>query len=114
MRLLELAPSEAAGSLQMLSGAKAILFCVRSNIEVLTLADRRRRTVLQNATFAHYLPGGFFVYLTGGSMLAVPLDLKTLKTLGSPAPWRRTWSGLPPELQMRPGKSRLWRSRHSG
>jgi len=47
MRLLELAPSEAAGSLQMLSGAKAILFCVRSNIEVLTLADRRRRTVLQ-------------------------------------------------------------------
>ena len=82
---------------QILPGGKAILFSVnrgqgasRNTIEVLTLADRRRKVVAHGGTSPRYLPtssrSGHLIYVIRATMFAVPFDLTKLEARGTPVP----------------------------
>ncbi|MBY0507479.1 MAG: protein kinase [Bryobacteraceae bacterium] len=97
------APGEAAHrSPQILPGGKAVLFTsftgtaldmanpANGNIEVVSLADQRRTTLVHGGTFGRYLPAsdetGYLVYLNGGTLFAVPFDPGKLEVHGTPTP----------------------------
>jgi eukaryotic-like serine/threonine-protein kinase len=79
---------------QILPGGKAVLFTVSANaagfdaanIEVVSLADHRRKTLVRGGTFGRYLPSGHLVYVNRGALFAVPLDVDRLEVHGTPAP----------------------------
>jgi serine/threonine-protein kinase len=84
---------------QMLPGGKAILFAAfpagtgdvdKSTIEVLTLADRRRKIVVRGGQSPRYLAtsngAGHLVYVNHATLFAVPFDLATLETRGTAVP----------------------------
>jgi len=91
----ELAPGELAHRWpQILPGGKAILFTVntapnqwdQANIDVLSLSDHRRRTLVRGGTYGRYLPSGHLVYINRGTLFAVPFDVDSLAVRGTPAP----------------------------
>jgi serine/threonine-protein kinase len=88
----ELAAGETRQSFpQVLPGGKAVLFTsfastVQTTIQVMSLGDRRRKTVHRGGTFARYLPSGHLVYLDQGTLFAVPFDLSRLEVSGTPVP----------------------------
>ena len=93
--LTELAAGEATHRWpQVLPGGKAVLFTVRNavsgfdsaSIEVLTLKDRRRKTLLRGGSFGRYVASGHLVYLKNGTLFAVPFDLNDLTVRGTPVP----------------------------
>ena len=57
-----------------------------ANIEVMSLADHRRKTLVRGGTFGRYLPSGHLVYVNSGTLFAVPFDLDRLEVRGTPAP----------------------------
>ncbi len=68
---------------EVLPGAKAVLFTANAtlaafdsaNIEVMSLGDRRWKTLVRGGTFGHYLLSGHLVYVNRGTLFAVPFDL---------------------------------------
>jgi serine/threonine-protein kinase len=70
---------------EFLPGGRAVLFTVTSvsrsadaaQIAVLDLQTGRQRIVLQGGSHAHYVPGGYLVYATAGTLRAVRFDRKT-------------------------------------
>ena len=84
---------------QILPGGKAVLFTSsapgdltnfnQANIEVMSLKDRRRKTLL-GGTFGRYLAtsdgGGHLVYINNGTLFAVAFDLNALEVRGTPVP----------------------------
>jgi Tol biopolymer transport system component len=79
---------------QVLPGGKAVLFTASptagafdgANIEVMSLADHRRKTLVRGGTFARYLPSGHLIYVNRGTLFAVPFDVDRLEVHGTPAP----------------------------
>src|SRR5262249_10551010 len=82
---------------QYLPGGKAVLFMycgtlasAKASVEVVTLADGRRKTIVPGASSARYLPtykgSGHLVYSKKSTLFAVPFDLNSLETRGSPVP----------------------------
>ncbi len=83
---------------QILPGGKAVLFTSRTstaafdgaNIEVITLADHRRKTLHRGGTFGRYLHAsngnGYLVYINKGTLFAVPFDPERLEVRGTPSP----------------------------
>ena len=79
---------------QILPGGKAVLFTTSTsgtgfdgaNIEVISLADHRRNTLVRGGTFGRYLPSGHLIYLNRGTLFAVPFDLDRLEVRGTPSP----------------------------
>jgi serine/threonine protein kinase/Tol biopolymer transport system component len=83
---------------QVLPGAKAILFTAENatagfddaKIDVVTLADHRRKNLLRGGTYGRYIPApggrGYLTYVSRGTLFAVPFDLEKLETSGSPMP----------------------------
>ena len=78
---------------QILPGNQAVLFTVglgsdpdRNSLNVVTLADHRRKTVARGASFGRYLASGHLVYVNRGTLFAVPFDLGRLETRGTPVP----------------------------
>ena len=79
---------------QILPGGKAVLFAAytaaevvdEAHIDVVSLADRRRKVLVQGATSPLYLASGHLVYFKGGTLFAVPFDLKRLETRGTAVP----------------------------
>jgi Tol biopolymer transport system component/predicted Ser/Thr protein kinase len=83
---------------QILPGGKAVLFTSSpsatgfdgANVEVMTLADHRRKTLQQGGTFGRYLPAsqgtGHLVYINKGTLFAVPFDPEKLEARGTPSP----------------------------
>jgi Tol biopolymer transport system component/predicted Ser/Thr protein kinase len=83
---------------QVMPGGKAILFTAENatvgfdeaRIEVVTLSDHHRKTLLRGGTYGRYLaaPGGkgYLTYVSRGTLFAVPFDLEKLETYGSPVP----------------------------
>ncbi len=79
---------------QILPGGKAVLFTASqsptafdaANIEVMSLADHRRKTLVRGGTFGRYLPSGHLVYVNQGTLFAVPFDVDRLEVHGTPAP----------------------------
>jgi predicted Ser/Thr protein kinase len=93
-RLTELAKGE-LGHLypQILPGGKAALFVVyesldveHASIEVISLADRRRKVLVRGGTAPRYLPTGHLVYSNKGTLFAVPFDPVRLETHGTAVP----------------------------
>jgi len=78
---------------QVLPGGKAVLFTASStggydgaNIDVMSLADHRRKTLLRGGTFGRYLPSGHLIYLNRGTLFAVLFDMDRLEVRGTPSP----------------------------
>jgi Tol biopolymer transport system component len=80
---------------QVLPGGMAVLFTSSTNInnfeggadiDVYSMASRRRRTLQRGAFYARYLPSGHVVYMHENTLFAVPFDLKRLEVTGQPAP----------------------------
>jgi serine/threonine-protein kinase len=82
---------------QTLPGAKAISFVAystlspdKARIDVITLADGHRKTVVPVGTSARYLPtasrSGHLVYTNKGTLFAIPFDLDRLETRGTAVP----------------------------
>jgi serine/threonine-protein kinase len=79
---------------QTLPGVKAVLFTTNTtavgfdgaNIEVMSLGDHRRKTLVRGGTFGRYLPSGYLIYVNRGTLFAVPFDLDRLEVHGTPAP----------------------------
>jgi Tol biopolymer transport system component len=78
---------------QILPGGKAVLFTASqagaydaANIELMSLADHSRKTLVRGGTFGRYLPSGHLVYLNRGTLFAVPFDVDRLEVHGTPAP----------------------------
>jgi len=80
---------------QMLPGGTGVLFTAHTslvggfdgaNIEVMSLADHRTKTLQRGGTFGRYLPSGHLIYVNRGTLFAVPFDLGRLEVRGTPAP----------------------------
>ena len=80
---------------QVLPGQQVVLFTSVSGlggiersprINALSLSTRQRRTVLDDAYFAQYLPSGHLVYMHDGVLFGVPFDADRLEVRGTPAP----------------------------
>ena len=79
---------------QLLPGGKAVLFTTSmavggwdgANIEVMNLADQRRKTLQRGGMYGRYLPSGHLSYINNGTLFAVPFDLDTLAVRGTPSP----------------------------
>ena len=79
---------------QILPGGKAVLFTASTaatglytaNIEVMSLADHRRKTIQRGGTFGRYLPSGHLIYVNRGTLFAVPFDVDRLEVHGTPSP----------------------------
>ncbi len=84
---------------QILPGGKAVLFTStptvnvwdQANIDVVSLVDRRRKTLQPGGTYGRYLPSsqgpsGHLIYVTQGTLFAVPFDLEALAVRGTPSP----------------------------
>jgi len=79
---------------QILPGGKAVLFTAyvtpggadNATVEVLALGDRHRKILVRGATSARYLPSGHLVYVSKGSLFAIPFDLGSLEAHGTPTP----------------------------
>jgi len=81
--LTELAPGEIAHRWpQILPGGKAVLFSAYhsmtgldgATIEVQSLRNGRRKTLVRGGTFGRYLASGHLVYINQGTLFAVPFD----------------------------------------
>jgi serine/threonine-protein kinase len=92
-RLTELAPGESVHRWpQILPVGKAVLFTAYpsmtgvegATIEVLSLRDRRRRTILRGGTWGRYLASGHLVFIDKGTLFAVPFDPDRLEVRGTP------------------------------
>jgi len=83
------------GYAQVLPGGKAALFAAfraglnidETSIEVITMADRRRRTLVRGGNSPHYVAGssgsGYLLYSHLGTLFAIPFDLGRLETRGA-------------------------------
>jgi len=83
---------------QILPGSKVVLFTVQnanagvddSSIEIVTLADHRRKTLYHGGTFGRYLGAsggkGYLTYVNRGTLFAVVFDAVKLETSGTPVP----------------------------
>ena len=90
--LLELAKGEMFHmNPRMLPGDQSLLFTTANNpptqsnltIDVVSLTDRQRKTLIRGAGYARYLPSGHLIYSNQGTMFAVPFDLEALETRGT-------------------------------
>jgi len=76
---------------QILPGSRAVLFLAvplsydgdQSRIEVVSLADHRRKILVQGGTSPHYLMSGHLVYASKGTLFAIPFDLGKLEIRGT-------------------------------
>ena len=94
-RLTELAPGEIAHRWpQVLPGSRAVLFSAYTSmtgldgatIEVQSLRDGQRKTLVRGGTWGRYLPSGHLVYISNGKLFAVPFDPDRWDVHGTPTP----------------------------
>jgi serine/threonine-protein kinase len=80
---------------QILPGGKAVLFTSHTqnvggfdeaSIEVMSLGDRRKKTLLRGGMYGRYVPSGHLLYVQRGTLFAAPFDLGALELRGTPAP----------------------------
>ena len=89
---------------QILPRGKAVLFTAhtatngfdRANIEVMSLADQSRKTLVRGGTYSRYLPSGHLVYVNRGTLFAVAVRR------GSAGSSRDACSGTRPNQLQRP------------
>jgi serine/threonine-protein kinase len=77
---------------QVLEGSKAVIFSAYNSmsgldgasIEVISMETRQRKTLVRGATWGRYLPSGHLVYISKGTLFAVPFDERRLEVKGTP------------------------------
>ncbi|MGI8423531.1 MAG: protein kinase domain-containing protein, partial [Chloroflexota bacterium] len=77
---------------EMLPGGRAVLFTITAltggldaaQVAVLDLQTGTRRVLVRGGSHAHYVRSGHLVYATAGTLWAVPFDLASLETRGTP------------------------------
>jgi serine/threonine-protein kinase len=91
--LTELAPGEIVHRWpQILPGGKAVLFTAYpsltgvegATVEVLSLRDRRRKTLVRGGTWGRYLASGHLIFIDKGNLFAIPFDPDRLELRGAP------------------------------
>src|SRR5262249_1458779 len=94
-QLVRLEQDEAAAEPHILPGGEAVLFTQtkgpdrdweKANIVVQSLTTNERKTLIEGAAAAGYLPSGHLMYAVGGTAWAVPFDLKQMKVAGVAVP----------------------------
>jgi serine/threonine-protein kinase len=94
-RLTQLTPGEIIHRWpQVLPGARAVIFSAYSSltgldgatIQVVSLRDGHRKTLVRGGTWGRYLTSGHLVYIDKGTLFAQPFDLDRLELHGSPTP----------------------------
>jgi serine/threonine-protein kinase len=78
----------------LLPGRKAALIATvntpptieTTNIDIVSLEDGRRKTLVRGGTSPRYLPSGHLLYAGRAGMFAVPFDLATWETRGAAVP----------------------------
>ncbi|MFC1794017.1 protein kinase [Planctomycetota bacterium] len=96
---------------QVLPGGNTILYSHvfigeanlrRSNIEAFFLETGKRKTVLDNASYATYVRSDHLIFLRDGVLMAVPFDIERLKIAGSSVPLidevGLDWRGRTPQI----------------
>ncbi len=76
----------------VLPGGKAVLFVPIASpsnpdtvtIDVVTIADHRRKTLVRGGTSPHYLSSGHLLYTNRSTLFAIPFDAEKLETHGAP------------------------------
>jgi serine/threonine-protein kinase len=58
----------------------------QSHIDAIRPSSGERKTVLEGASIARYVPTGHLIFGREGFLFAVPFDIKRLETTGSPVP----------------------------
>jgi Tol biopolymer transport system component len=79
---------------ELLPGGRAVLFTITAltggfdaaQVAVLDLQTGTQKILLRGGSDAHYVPSGHLVYAAAGTLRAIPFDLATLETRGTPAP----------------------------
>jgi serine/threonine-protein kinase len=95
--LVSVKAGELAHGPQMLPGGDAVLFTLASgdgNLEqwdngrvvVQSLKSGERKTLIERGSDARYVPTGHIVYAFGGTLFAVPFDLRRLEVSGGQVP----------------------------
>jgi serine/threonine-protein kinase len=89
---------------QAVAGEDLVLFTVGTldspesyddaRIQAIRPASGEQRTVLERASMARYVPSGHLVFGREGFLFAVPFDVKTLETRGSPVPVMQDVMGM--------------------
>ena len=77
---------------QVLEGGKAVIFSAYTSmsgldgasIEVMSMETRHRKTLVRGGTWGRYLPSGHLVYISKGTLFAVPFDQRRLEVQGTP------------------------------
>jgi len=74
-----------------LPGGRAVLFTAMlgqsiQSIDVVSLHDGSRKTLVRGGTYGRYLESGHLVYVDRGTLFAVPFDVDHLEIRGTPAP----------------------------
>jgi serine/threonine-protein kinase len=80
---------------EVLPGGRAVLFTITApttggldaaQVAVLNLQTGMRTVLVRGGSHAHYVSSGHLVYAAAGTLRAVPFDLASLKTRGTPVP----------------------------
>src|SRR5205823_14960051 len=58
----------------------------KARIVVQSLQSGERKTLIEGGSDARYLPTGHIVYALGGTLFAVPFNLRRLEVTGGPTP----------------------------
>ncbi|MGE5715066.1 MAG: hypothetical protein ACM369_00310, partial [Acidobacteriota bacterium] len=87
---------------QALPGGRGLLVTIvrgedfqdMSNAEtaVIEVASGKRHVLMERSTFARYVPPGWLVFVRGGSVLAVRVDLSRFRIEGTPVPVREPFA----------------------
>ena len=94
--LVSLDAGEFAHGPQMLPDGQAVLFTLatgsntdrwdNARIVVQSLKSGERKTLIDGGSDGRYLPTGHLVYALGGTLFAVPLNVRRLEVTGGPTP----------------------------
>jgi serine/threonine-protein kinase len=96
--LITLQPNELPDGARMLPDGDSVLFTLASNsrvaaerwdkaqVVVQSVKSGARKLVIDGGSDARYLPTGHVAYAIGGSIYAVPFDLRSLTVTGEPFP----------------------------
>jgi serine/threonine-protein kinase len=94
--LVKVNDSEVAHGPQMLPDGRTVLFTLatgtgtdrwdKAKVVVQPLRSGERKTLIDGGSDGRYLPTGHVVYALGGTLFAVPFDLRRLEVTGEPVP----------------------------
>ena len=89
-------PGEVYASPQMLDDGKTVLFTVASTrgddswdqaqIVTQAVSSTQRNVILHGGSQGHYVPTGHLIYMVGETLLAMPVDRRTLQARGGAVP----------------------------